>query len=300
MRIISTAVEKSGLVGFGVTLSSHRFTGSAGTHVGSRECQNPYTAELQAISTILKSLANQRSHLSAITLITANLSALQALSKPTRQSGQGEIGKIYAAKMLLDLNHVLIKWIWVPMIVALKERDSAKAAAHQVALTVKKSSVWAAKSSLVAHLRANIMNKVIFSPRIGKAIKELDYALPGPHTKMIYDGLSKEDAKIIAQLRTGDAKLNMFLIRIKAVESATCACGAAPESIRHFLFSCPRWIGQRRELYTKYPGKEGNIRFFLGAKGPQDNYTWKPNVGAVRATVCYVKATKRFEDEDEA
>ena len=186
------------------------------------------------------------------------------------------------------------------MIVALKERDSAKAAAHQVALTVKKSSVWAAKSSLVAHLRANIMNKVIFSPRIGKAIKELDYALPGPHTKMIYDGLSKEDAKIIAQLRTGDAKLNMFLTRIKAVKSATCACDAAPESIRHFLFSYPRWIGQRRELYTKYPGKEGNVRFFLGAKGPQDNHTWKPNVGAVRATVCYVKATKRFEDEDEA
>ena len=42
------------------------------------------------------------------------------------------------------------------------------------------------------------MNKVICSPKISKAIRELDYILPGPHIKMIYDGLSKEDAKIIA------------------------------------------------------------------------------------------------------
>ena len=56
--------------------------------------------------------------------------------------------------------------------------------------------------------------------------------------RLIYDNLDKDDAKVIAQLRSGDAKLNQFLARIKAIESATCACGAAPESIRHFLFSC--------------------------------------------------------------
>ena len=81
---------------------------------------------------------------------------------------------------------------------------------------------------------------------------------------MIYNNLIKDEAKVIAQLRTGDAKLNLFLARIKATESVICACGAAPESVRHFLFSCLRWIRQRRGMYAKYPGKEGNIRFFFG------------------------------------
>ena len=52
------------------------------------------------------------------------------------------------------------------------------------------------------------MEKAAFPPGIGKAIKELDRALPGPHTKLIYDNLDKDDAKVIAQLRSGDAKLN--------------------------------------------------------------------------------------------
>ena len=81
------------------------------------------------------------------------------------------------------------------------------------------------------------MKKVTLSLRVGKAIKELDHALPGPHTKMIYDNLTKNEGKVIAQMRTGDAKLNLFLARIKATESANYACGAVLESVRHFLFS---------------------------------------------------------------
>ena len=142
------------------------------------------------------------------------------------------------------------------------------------------------------------MEKAPFPPGIGKAIKELDHALSDPHTRLIYDNLDKDDAKVIAQLRSGDAKLNQFLARIKAIESPICACGAAPESIRHFLFSCSKWIHQRRELNAKYPGKEGNVRFFLRAKGPQDDHTWKPNIGAIRAVICFVKLTKRFKREE--
>ena len=52
------------------------------------------------------------------------------------------------------------------------------------------------------------MNKAPFPPGVSKTIKELDHALLGPHTKLIYDNLNKDDAKVIAQLRSGDAKLN--------------------------------------------------------------------------------------------
>ena len=54
------------------------------------------------------------------------------------------------------------------------------------------------------------------------------------YTKMIYNNLTKDETKLIARMRTGDAKLNVFLAKIKATESVICACGAAPESVRHF------------------------------------------------------------------
>ena len=51
---------------------------------------------------------------------------------------------------------------------------------------------------------------------------------------------------------------------------------------------------------AKCPGKEGNVRFFLRAKGPQDDEKWTPNISAIRATICFVDLTKRFEDEENA
>ena len=116
------------------------------------------------------------------------------------------------------------------------------------------------------------MEKTPFPPGINKAIKELDYTLLGPHTRLIYDNLDKNDAKVIAQLCSGNAKLNQFLLKIKVIELATCACGVGSELIKYFLFSYIKWIHQRRELNAKYPGKKGNIRFFFRAKGPQDDH----------------------------
>ena len=113
---------------------------------------------------------------------------------------------------------------------------------------------------------------------IGTVIQELDTALPGRHTKLIYDSLKKEDAKILVQLRTGCARLNQYLARIRAVESAICQCGAAPESPRHFLFSCARWIAQRKKIYDKWPGKEGDMRFFTGAKSARETSAWQPEL----------------------
>ena len=56
-RITSTAVKKSGKTAFRVTVSSHQFTVSAGAQVGNAKSQTPYTAELQALSIALESLA---------------------------------------------------------------------------------------------------------------------------------------------------------------------------------------------------------------------------------------------------
>ena len=129
---------------------------------------------------------------------------------------------------------------------------------------------------------------------VEKCIRDLDKALPGPHTKDIYDALSKEDGSIMSRMRTGYIQLNQFLARVRAIKSATCSWGEALESPRHFLFRCRLWIERRKKLYKKWPGKEGNLRFFLGAKERDDNMQWKPELGAIRAMVCFAKATGRL------
>ena len=128
----------------------------------------------------------------------------------------------------------------------------------------------------------------------GSASKEVDRALPGPHTKTIYNGLSKEEAKTLAQLRTGHNRLNPFLARIGAAESAECECGAAVETVRHFLFGCRRWLEQRRRMCHKWPDREGNVSFFLGGKGILDKQDWAPQMEAVRATIRYARDTGRL------
>ena len=58
-------------------------------------------------------------------------------------------------------------------------------------------------------------------------------------------------------------------------------------------------MSQRRELYEKWPGKEGNLRFFVGAKATNDGVAWSPELEAIRAVINYTKATARFEIESE-
>ncbi|EJD46539.1 hypothetical protein AURDEDRAFT_39503, partial [Auricularia subglabra TFB-10046 SS5] len=53
----------------------------------------------------------------------------------------------------------------------------------------------------------------------------------------------------ITQLRIGHAPLNKHLHRIKRHEHPTCdACGAAPESVRHYLLECRQYRPYRERM----------------------------------------------------
>jgi hypothetical protein len=63
--------------------------------------------------------------------------------------------------------------------------------------------------------------------KVGKLSKRVDIALPGRHTRKLYGQLTPKEASVLAQLRTGIARLNSYLFLIKAVLSDQCACGEA-------------------------------------------------------------------------
>jgi hypothetical protein len=78
------------------------------------------------------------------------------------------------------------------------------------------------------------------------------------------------------------------------------------ESIKLFLFQCPKWRAERQNLQQTMEDRWGDLAYALGGwSGRTDRETgkpidglkrrWKPNVKVLKAVIQYVKTTKRFQ-----
>lgn len=129
----------------------------------------------------------------------------------------------------------------------------------------------------------------------GRHAKRVDAALPGKHTRQLYDQLSWKEASVLAQLRTGMARLNGYLYRINVAQTDQCARGHAKETVEHFLFRCRNWTAHRTNMLQCASTHRGNISFFLGGKSPSDTQNWAPNSEAVRTSIRFAFATGRLD-----
>ena len=134
---------------------------------------------------------------------------------------------------------------------------------------------------------------------MGKFSKAMDTALPGKHTRELYDKLKRREASVLAQLRTGMTRVNSFLSRIGAAESDQCACGHARETVKHFLQRCVRWTALREDMLQCTTTRRGSLSFYLGGKPPSDPKQWSPDTKAVRAAIKYALETGRLDQDDE-
>ena len=133
-------------------------------------------------------------------------------------------------------------------------------------------------------------------PHVGWFSRELDQALPGAHTKTLYDTLRRKEAAALIQLQTGMSRLNGYLHGIRTTHSDLCQSGTARGTVKHFLFRCPRWDNLRVDLLSQTKDKRGNLSFYLGGKTCQDPDTCVPNMEAVHGTIRFAIQTKRLED----
>lgn len=150
------------------------------------------------------------------------------------------------------------------------------------------------KATVLAAILQKSRGKRELPKGVGKYTTELDRVLPGKHTKLLYDSLKRTEAGILAQLRTGIARLNEYPHRIGVSESDQCECGQASESVNHFLFRRTKWDQRRHQLFRETDTRKGCLSFFLGGKAPSDLIKWAPNISAVRATVKYAMARGRL------
>jgi hypothetical protein len=240
----TSASEKAGRVGMGGivrdTLSNRpgdvvaRFS----IMIGSRDDQNVYTAELEAIATALRCMPDGLQH-RQLTVMTSSRSALQVIARPQQQSGQCTVQEIHRHAERLQKSGNIIKMLCVPA----GDKDfpmgsEAKTEARRAARGRQRPEkpTYQARSTRMRLAIAQQQRQKILPDGVGKYAKRIDRALPGTHTRALYDGLKRREADMLSQLRTGMARINSYLHRI----------GAA-ETMDHFLFRCTKWDTQRGE-----------------------------------------------------
>ncbi|KAJ7243846.1 hypothetical protein B0H12DRAFT_1022901 [Mycena haematopus] len=95
----------------------------------------------------------------------------------------------------------------------------------------------------------------------------------------MYEGLSRPQCSVLTQLRTGHISLNAFLYRFKLgfrpgpghhyfklAPSPLCPHCPVPESVPHFLLSCPAHHTHRLRLMTRRGTARLTLRSLLSAK----------------------------------
>ncbi|RKK21135.1 hypothetical protein BFJ66_g17708, partial [Fusarium oxysporum f. sp. cepae] len=303
VRIATSSSAKNDLVGMGGAIRIPISVARAGkisetfsVTLGTREEHNPYTAELAAIAHGLSCLPEIKYRV--IVILTSNRSAVQAIGNPRQQSGQGHIREIYDAieKLRRDGNRVNL--IWLPANGELKIQKTAKMSARQATKphVTPRGGAVKAKTTILNRMRADLQSERKLPEGVGKHARKVDSALPGKHTRMLYNKLSWKEASVLAQLRTGMARLNGYLYQIRAAPTGECPCGRAKETVEHFLFRCVQWTAQRKEMMSQcVEEKRGNLSFHLGGKAASDGQKWAPNMEAVRATIRFAIATGRLE-----
>jgi hypothetical protein len=233
-----------------------------------------------------------------IVLSTSNRAVVLSLRRPRQQSGQEYLSRIYDFIRRLRQEGNTVTVIWTPVRDDNKlqrfAKDRAQKATGPKAQPPKPRPGM--KSTMLNNARAKRGPTRSLPEKVGVHSKRVDMALPGKHTRLLYDRLSWTEANVLAQLRTGMARLNTYLYRTNAARSDLCACGQARETVEHFLFRCTKWTAFRTEMLQCTETHRGNISFYLGGKTPMDDKSWTPNLTAVRATIRFAMATGRLDN----
>ena len=120
-------------------------------------------------------------------------------------------------------------------------------------------------------------------------MSELDASTPSDTFLKLISGskLTHNDSSILTQICTGHISLNGYLFKRKRVDSPRCpACGAAVETVQHFLFTCRSYAYMRWPLEQKCKGTL-TLKNILSDQ--------KLTAGLIN----YINATERFKQKGE-
>ena len=131
-------------------------------------------------------------------------------------------------------------------------------------------------------LKKDISNDFTLSTR-GARLRRIDPSLPSNKFAVLVDSLPRRHISVLVQLRTGHAPLNHHLARIGKVPSPACArCGAAYETVHHYILMCPAYQEERSILRRKVGSRKMNLSSLLTERS------------ALKELLRYLARTQRF------
>ena len=302
VRVAVSSSARNGIVGVGGVIEIPAVRGGPKLErfsftLGMRTEQNPFSGELAATAYALRHLPDLKYR--SVAVLASNRAAVLTIRNPRQQSGQEYVRCIYDSIDTLKVKGNVVAVIWMPTSAEHKllkiAKEEARGATRDGAIPALKFPRMRSMTLSMARLSQRTSRHL--PDNVGKFSKRVDAALPGKHTRLLYDSLSRREASVLAQLRTGMTRLNGYLFRIKVAASQQCACGQATETVEHFLFRCKTWTAHRTEMLQCTETPRGNLSFYLGGKSPTDNAKWAPNMQAVHATIRFAIATGRLDTQ---
>ncbi|KAF5256557.1 hypothetical protein FOXYS1_12962 [Fusarium oxysporum] len=155
---------------------------------------NPFSGELAATAYALRHLPDLEYR--SVAVLASNRTAVLTIRNPHQQSGQEYVRCIYDSIDTLKVKGNVMAVIWMPT-----------SAEHKLLKIVKEEARGAARDDAIPALkfprmRSTTLNMARLSQRtsrhlpdnVGKFSKRVDAALPGKHTRLLYDSLSRREA----------------------------------------------------------------------------------------------------------
>lgn len=308
----TAASARDGWVGTSV-VKHHRGTGQASykvTHqetVGREKTCTATSSDTFAIKTAVEYAGREKG---VVWIMTDSKEALRCIggggrSKRSREVVSAALRELQTARE----RGTQVKLLWIPRHKGIAGNELAHRAAHDAPSAHRTPNVDPKRRVreqlevyrlLQTAVKADIPTD---TSRWGKYTYSLDSAAPGKHTLMLYGALTREDAGILAQARTGHTHLRDYLARTRQIASPICECGGGVESVKHVILHCPVWASQRQQLKEVAGDRWSDVSFLLGGKSrrrdlrtgkPVDGDGWRPNLAVLRATIAFLKSTGRF------
>ena len=192
-----------------------------------------------------------------------------------------------------------VQFVWVPGHEGVEGNEAADAEAklateegssprRKLPAFLRRKELPTSISAARQHLRNNIKkrwkNEWKVSPRHPLS-SNIDCSLPSDNYMHITSQLSRRQASILIQIRTGHLPLNNVLHRIKRTDTPYCPhCNNRyRETTLHFLFFCPHYETARRDMDNATQRIKNPLAFLLG------------NRKGIPHLLKYISDTKRLQ-----
>lgn len=220
--------------------------------VGDADTTTPYQAELVGLEL---AIANARSTAQPGTLffwfLTDNQTMIQGMTEPLRLKP----GMLTCLRLRQNLSRLISRYpnstaalIWCPSKSAIEGMVKADAAAKTATTLRQTIDQPPNPSAILKRIKEQVLGAARLPPTSAALTRLLGNFDPTSTFKAL-SKLSRPDATLVAQLRSGHCPLNSYLKRFQAVESPLCDLCKQVEDVDHFLLQCRKFAGLRRDLF---------------------------------------------------